>query len=45
MQYTTLVPLNANVLSDLELNTTCMKKGQALGSGGSDIVPIIYIGK
>ena len=45
IQYTTWVLLNATVLSDLELHTTGTKKGQALGSGGSGIVPVIYIQK
>ena len=39
------MPLNATVVSDLELHTTRTKKGQASGSGGSGIVPIIYIRK
>ena len=46
IQDTTLVPLNANVQSDdLELNATVTKKGLPLGSGGSGILPIIYIKK
>ena len=40
-----LVLLNANVLNDLELNTTGTKKGQASGSGGNGIVLLIHIQK
>ena len=38
-------PLNATVLSDLELLITSTQKGLSLGSGGSAIVPKKYIKK
>ena len=39
------MPLNDTVLSDLVIHTTGTKMGQASGSGGSGIVPIIYMQK